>query len=1065
MPAPLADRNLLFGILALQNGFIGRTALIEAMHAWVAAKHRPIGEILVESGALLPEHRHLLETLLDAHVSRHGGEANSLASLSASSPALHALKAVGDPDIEASVNAATTGTARGEPPTTGPENRPGARRFRILRPHARGGLGEVFVAHDDELNRQVALKEIQEAHADQQESRGRFLLEAEITGGLEHPGVVPVYGLGSYDDGRPYYAMRFIQGDSLRDAIGHFHDPAVRMTESERALALRGLLGRFVDVCQAVAYAHSRGVLHRDLKPGNVMLGKYGETLVVDWGLAKVVGREEEAGEATIRPTLSGDSALTQTGRMLGTAAYMSPEQAEGRLDLMGPASDVYSLGATLYCLLTGQPPFTRGELPDVLEQVRRGGFQRPRQVKPSTPPALEAVCLKAMALKPADRYGSAEELAAEVEHWLADEPVKAYREPMAARASRWMRKHPAAVAVMAAVLLLAAPLAGALAWVSDGARRRAEEDRLRIEGEQKATEEQRAKAARLAEHNERLAERHKKVGAFYEKYVLSASRPFGGGQAFDVTLKQALDEAAPHIRTGFAGSPDDEASVSLTLGETYLWLGEFTRAEALFRRAEDLARQAYGERSGARLEASGLIAAALLARNRFRDAGAILESGTREAAGLLGKNHKLTLTFRHNHAMLHLSAGRLGEAESLARDVARTRLALLGPVDADTVASQHLLAAVLAANGKPAEAVHIHRSILGILRVISGPDHPHTLTCEHNLAEALGQAGEVSKAVRALKAVIKSRRSVCGPEHIDTLMSEGLRATLLGHQRLFREADTSLRACVAAFEKKLGPDHQLTLTSRSNRSLILIQWGKLPEAEKEIRQVLARRLDVLGRENPDTIASQNAFAMLASIRKTPAMLDEAEKICAAALPVAEKIGGDRHPMTFNMIANNVGVLLARNKYREALPLIWKASGRGLLKAELPQIFFSMRLAQLTKPPADPRIGWETGLLAAWSQMEGGRHPAAEKEIRAFLGSKAFTADDWQLHAAMSLLGDCLLRQKKYADAEPPLLAGHEGLTKTKGCPPERIAEARARLARLYTEWGKPDKAAAWGAP
>src|SRR5262249_25584863 len=155
------------------------------------------------------------------------------------------------------------------------------RRFRILRPHASGGLGTVFVALDAELNREVALKEILPRHADDPESRRRFLLEAEITGGLEHPGIVPVYGLGIYEGGRPYYAMRFIRGDSLKEAIDRFHgDETLKRDSSRRTLELRDLLRRFTDVCNATEYAHSRGVLHRDLKPSNVILGKHGETLV-----------------------------------------------------------------------------------------------------------------------------------------------------------------------------------------------------------------------------------------------------------------------------------------------------------------------------------------------------------------------------------------------------------------------------------------------------------------------------------------------------------------------------------------------------------------------------------------------------------------------------------------------------------------------------------------------------------------------------------------------------------------------------------------------------------------
>ncbi|MBC7855544.1 MAG: serine/threonine protein kinase, partial [Pirellulaceae bacterium] len=320
-------------------------------------------------------------------------------------------------------------------------------RFRVLRPHAKGGLGEVFVAQDLELHREVALKEIQARFADQPESRSRFVLEAEITGGLEHPGIVPVYGLGQYADGRPFYAMRFIRGDSLKEAIAFFHKADIPGRDpGERTLELRKLLGRFIDVCEAIEFAHSRGILHRDLKPGNVMLGKYGETLVVDWGLAKTVGRGErtaDTGETTLRPT-SGDSVdPTIIGKAVGTPAYMSPEQAAGRLDELGPASDVYSLGATLYCLLTGQPPFSGNDQGEILRRVQRGNFLPPREVKPQVSPPLQAICLRAMALQLSDRYLSPQMLARDIEHWLADEPVVCYPEPPRVRARRWVKRHP----------------------------------------------------------------------------------------------------------------------------------------------------------------------------------------------------------------------------------------------------------------------------------------------------------------------------------------------------------------------------------------------------------------------------------------------------------------------------------------------------------------------------------------------------------------------------------------------------------------------------------------------
>ncbi len=466
---PAADINLLFGILALQLDFITRDQLIAAMSAWVFDKNKALSAILVKHGALAEDRHVLLQALVREHLNKHENDPQrSLAALGPVGFVQADLEKLGDPLLQASLVHVSTTTPRAgnEDPfatvagAVGTPTTPG-QRFRILRPHARGGLGEVYVALDEELHREVALKEIREVHADDADSRARFLLEAEITGGLEHPGIVPVYGLGQYADGRPYYAMRFIRGDSFQEAIERFHkaDTAAR-DPGERTLALSKLLGQFINVCQTIQYAHDRGVLHRDLKPANIMLGKYGATLVVDWGLAKLLGKEEAvtpSAEAPLRPSpkLSGNSAETLSGSALGTPQYMSPEQAEGRLDLLGPASDIYSLGATLYCLLTGQAPFEDADLGTILQKVQRGDFPRPRQLKRLVPPALEAICLKAMALQPRDRFASSAQMAGEIEHWLADEPVNAWREPWSQRTARWARRHRFLVEAFAGVLVV----------------------------------------------------------------------------------------------------------------------------------------------------------------------------------------------------------------------------------------------------------------------------------------------------------------------------------------------------------------------------------------------------------------------------------------------------------------------------------------------------------------------------------------------------------------------------------------------------------------------------------
>jgi serine/threonine protein kinase/Flp pilus assembly protein TadD len=518
MPSASADRNLLFGILALQMDFIRKDALIRAMHAWVLDKHKPLGQILVEQSALAADLRDFVEALIDKHVEQHGNDPQqSLAALSAVSSICQALEPIADVQLQATLAPLAQPRPEDAPDPTRTFGTPSSTgmRFRRLRPHARGGLGEVFIALDNELNRQVALKEIQERYADQPECRDRFLLEAEITGALEHPGIVPIYGLGTYADGRPFYAMRFIKGDSLMEAIQRFHAKPSRDRQGAvgpaplpdgrgsdfTSLAFRNLLRRLIDVCNAVQYAHDRGVLHRDLKPGNIMLGKYGETLVVDWGLAKTVGRSDldttALSEAPLQPALVSGATPTVMGSAVGTPAYMSPEQAAGRLDLLGPASDVYSLGATLYCLLTGQAPFSGSERAMVLPHVQLGEFDRPRKICPDVPAALEAVCLHAMALRPADRYASPQQLADDLEHWLADEPVRAWPEPLTVKAGRWMRRHKPLVSSTAAAMLVAllALAAGGFWYQEDQNRRAAEETRLAAAAALREVEAQRKQA------------------------------------------------------------------------------------------------------------------------------------------------------------------------------------------------------------------------------------------------------------------------------------------------------------------------------------------------------------------------------------------------------------------------------------------------------------------------------------------------------------------------------------------------------------------------------------------
>jgi serine/threonine-protein kinase len=337
--------------------------------------------------------------------------------------------------------------------------------------HAKGGLGAVYVGEDHRLHRRVAVKFIHCNLARDPASRQRFELEAEVTGRLEHPGVVPLYGMGETEGNRLFYAMRFVDGSTLDEAIRRFYaDEAAG--HNGRAVEFRRLLTSFVSVCKTIAYAHNRGIVHRDVKPENVLLGRYGETLVVDWGLASPVLREErfrQSGEKTLMPTSGSSGSSSSHGA--GTPAYMSPEQASELAPT--PAADVYCLGATLFKILTGAPPVTGNSLAEMKTKILEGRIARPGDIRRDVPRPLEAICRKAMALQPGDRYATALDLARDVERFLADESVLAYTEPLSGRLTRFARRHRLATQVAVAGLALCLLLAGVSAiWLASLANR-----------------------------------------------------------------------------------------------------------------------------------------------------------------------------------------------------------------------------------------------------------------------------------------------------------------------------------------------------------------------------------------------------------------------------------------------------------------------------------------------------------------------------------------------------------------------------------------------------------------
>jgi serine/threonine-protein kinase len=575
------DLNLLFGVLALQADFLDAGQFAEACSAWAARKDTSLADLVVQRGWLSTEDRAHVEYLLQRKLKKHHGDIRASLAEVTTNPVRHSLASLGDADVQQSL-ATLPPAGLSSPGSTTAYQPEGRGRYTLTRLHATGGIGQVWLARDPALGRDVALKELRPERNAHPTARARFLEEACITGQLEHPGIVPVHELVCSAEGQPFYTMRLVRGRTLAEGIKEYH--RTRQANQAGPLELRTLLGKFVAVCNAVAYAHSRGVLHRDLKPANVVLGDFGEVVVLDWGLARLLGQQERGEVTRLLPVSleAGSRDETIQGQVVGTPAYMAPEQAEGRLDLLGPATDVYGLGAVLYEILSGQPPFG-GSSDEVLRRVAREEPARPRLHVPAVPAALEAVCLKALAKTPADRYPSAGLLAQEIEHWLADEPVKAWREPWRVRAGRWVRQHQPLVAGLAAAALVAV-LSLTIATVLLSAANRRESE-ARVLAQQRGEDAER-EAAR-AQANFQMAR------DAVEEYCTKVSNDPRLKEKDLEGLRKELLQSAVKFHQKFVDQHGDDPALRADLGRAYADLGELltnienlTRGIAITRRA-----------------------------------------------------------------------------------------------------------------------------------------------------------------------------------------------------------------------------------------------------------------------------------------------------------------------------------------------------------------------------------------------------------------------------------------------------------------------------------------------
>jgi tetratricopeptide (TPR) repeat protein len=684
----------------------------------------------------------------------------------------------------------------------------------------------------------VALKEIRPDKAGSAEVRRRFLNEAAITGLLEHPGIVPIYALDQDAEGQPYYVMRFIQGQTFREAIQAYH-------AQPTSVRFRELLQRFITVCQTMAYAHSKEVIHRDLKPSNIMLGEFGETLVLDWGLAKQKRSSPEGSDdipaetPPVEPS-NGRESLTQLGQVIGTLAYMSPEQAKGEKRLH-PTLDIFALGAILYELLTGRTPYADVPQTTLLYHVQLGRFPTPRQVKKDVSRTLDAICRQAMAVNPAERYGSAQELARDVENWLADEPVPVLPESWPARLGRWARRHRTATATIMALLLTAVVALGVGTILLEQANEetlrqrnaavaaKEETERARI-----AAEEAKQKALANAVEAKRSADDAAAVMRFLVQDMIQLALP--GAKGKELTVREALDTVSPRLSRTFARAPRIEATLRLALGHSYAVLGRYADADTHFQRAYQLRERHLGAEHPATLEALSALGYGRALLGKIEESLRVRQQVLAQRERLLGPQDPATARSLAEVGMTLLDLNRSKEAEPFLRravELYRQFELSQGRISINGLMALEGLGAVLVRLGQPQEGLGLLEQAVEGVQQYCGEEHLETLRAQNSWISGLRRASRYFEAEKKARELLPQARLHHGEDHPRVLQMETQLVVALMQQFKWTEAEPLSALLLERCRRVLPPNHKDRNSAFANRATILFALGRVAEARQ----------------------------------------------------------------------------------------------------------------------------------------------------------------------------------------------------------------------------------------
>ena len=937
-------------------------------------------------------------------------------------------------------------------------------RYRLVRLMGRGGMGAVYEAEQESPRRIVALKVIKPGLASEELAR-RFAQESQALGRLQHPGIAQIHESGAVDTEfgpQPYFAMEFIRGQ-----------PLDRYAESQ-GLDTRQRLELMARICEAVHHAHQRGIIHRDLKPGNILVDETGQPKILDFGVARVTNSDT-------RTTLQTDA-----GQLVGTLAYMSPEQVLADPLELDMRSDVYSLGVILYELLGRRLPYnTHGQLHEAVQVISQKDPPALGTLNRAYRGDIETIVGKALEKEKARRYGSAAALAADIQRYLNDEPIAARPPSTGYQLRKFARRHRALVAGVAAVFVVLVGGIVASTWQAlraDGAGRAAlaerdraaaaehaagkERDRALGAGQAATTERNKALAAEaqaIQERNRAVAEKHraddeaataKAVSDFLQRDLLaqaSANTQAGPDTKPDRDLKvrTALDRAAVRIASKFDKQPLVEAAIRQTIGNTYKDLGLYPEAQGQLEAARALRVKVQGEGHPDTLTAMNNLAAVYLDQGQYAQAEALHAQAFQIRRRVLGEEHPDTLTSMSDLALTYSREGKYAQAEALQAKVLEIQRRVIGEEHTDTLTSMNNLALTYYRQGKYAQAGPLQAKALEIQRRVLGEEHPDTLTSMNNLALVYLDEGKYVQAEALYAKVLEVQRRVLGEEHPNTLTGINNLALTYSREGKYAQAE-ALHAHVLEIQRRVqGEEHPNTLLSMANLAFVYFGEGKYAQAETLYTQVLEIRRRVLGEEHPSTLTT---MSNLANVYREEGKYAEAEALYTRVLEMERRVLGEEHPLTLSSMHNLAVLHCLKAKYAEAEPLYVKA------------LEIRRRVLGLQHPATTDTMA---SLSELWLQEH--RYTEPEPLLREALNTVQKTSpDSWKRYYFESLLGATLAGQKRYADSEPLLLSGYVGMIQQKATIPApntpNLTEAGEWIVRLYRDWGQLDKAEEWEA-